>query len=88
LDSVCDGVAKDVDARLGEPFQIWIVPADLPYVQSIRDAFGLTAIDDPAEPLPDPLMSPGSSTRTVHDLSPWAALSIEFAGLLTAWVVR
>ena len=29
-------------------------------------------------------MSPGFSTRTVHDLSPWAALSIKFAGLLTA----
>jgi hypothetical protein len=78
------GVAEDVNARLREPFQIWIAPADLPYVQSIRDAFGLTAIDDLGKPLPDRLMSPESSTRTVHDLSPWAALSIKFAGLLTA----
>src|SRR5512133_862768 len=84
LDSVRGGVAEDVDARLREPFQIWIAPADLPYVQSIRDAFGLTAVDDLGKPLPDRLMSPESSTRTVHDLSPWAALSIKFAGLLTA----
>jgi hypothetical protein len=82
--SVRGGVAEDVNARLREPFQIWIAPADLPYVQSIRDAFGLTAIDDLGKPLPDRLMSPESSTRTVHDLSPWAALSIKFAGLLTA----
>jgi hypothetical protein len=68
--SVRGGVAEDVNARLREPFQIWIAPADLPYVQSIRDAFGLTAIDDLGKPLPDRLMSPESSTRTVHDLSP------------------
>jgi len=81
---VLGGVAEDVNARLREPFQIWIALADLPYVQSIRDAFGLTAIDDLGKHLPDRLMSPESSTRTVRDLSPWAALSIKFAGLLTA----
>jgi hypothetical protein len=46
---VLGGVAEDVNARLREPFQIWIALADLPYVQSIRDAFGLTAIDDLGE---------------------------------------
>ncbi len=29
--------------------KFWIAPADLPYVQCVRDAFGLTAIDDPGE---------------------------------------
>ena len=33
-------------------------------------------------------MSPGSSTRTVDDLSPWAALPLNFAGCLPRWVVR
>ena len=56
-------------------------PSRSPVRPCVRDAFGLTAIDDPG-PLPDPLMSSGSSTRTVRDLSAWAALSIEFAGLL------
>ena len=63
------GVAEDVNARLREPFQIWIAPADL-HMSKVFDAFGLTAIDDLWKPLPDRLMSPESSTQTVHDLSP------------------
>ena len=78
---MCGGVPEDVDARLGEPSQIWIAPADLPYVHVFvtPSASHRSMIRGP---LPDPLMSSGSSTRTVHDLSAWAALSIEFAGLL------
>ena len=67
--------------------KFWIAPADLPYVHVFvtPSASQRSMIRGP---LPDPLISSGSSTRTVHDLSAWAALSIEFAGLLARGDVR